>query len=76
MTSPAHTALARRIGAAGTVLMTNPRGVLPVSPGVSSIVVVGDDCDVSPDCCGEGSGALYPPYVISPLQVRSLYYRA
>ena len=52
------------------MLLSNPRGVLPVAPGTASIAVIGDDCGVAPDCCGAGSGALYPPYVISPLQAR------
>ena len=66
VTSPAHTALARHIGAASTVLLVN-RGVLPVAPTVRTLVVIGDGGDVAPDCCGAGSGGLDPPYIVSPL---------
>ena len=75
VTSPAHTALARALGAAGTVLLKNAAvgtpparaPALPMDEAVRSIVVIGDDGDASPDCCGAGSGGLDPPYVISPL---------
>ena len=73
VSSPAHTALARALGAAGTVLLKNaavgtpPAPALPIGAAVRSIVVIGDDGDAAPDCCGAGSGGLDPPYVISPL---------
>ena len=38
-----------------------------IDAAVRSIVVIGDDGDAAPDCCGAGSGGLDPPYVISPL---------
>lgn len=69
VTSPAHTALARHIGGAGAVLAKNANNALPLSSSaIKSLVVVGDDADVSPYCCGAGSGGLSPPYVVSPLQ--------
>ncbi|MFT3976505.1 MAG: glycoside hydrolase family 3 C-terminal domain-containing protein [Sphingomonas bacterium] len=41
--SAAHTALARRIAAEGTVLLRNERGILPLAAPVRSIAVIGDD---------------------------------
>ena len=67
VSTPAHTALAREIGAAATVLLRNNAGALPIDPAVRSIVVIGDDGDAAPDCCGAGSGGLDPPYIVSPL---------
>ena len=66
-TSPRHAALARTIAAAGMVLLKNENGVLPLSDSVRNIVVVGLAADVTPYCCGAGSGGLIPPYVITPL---------
>ncbi len=65
-TSPRHAALARTIAAAGTVLLSNS-GVLPLSDDVRNIVVVGAAADLTPYCCGAGSGGLSPPYVVTPL---------
>ena len=66
VTSARHSALARTLAAAGTVLLKNS-GVLPLADDVKSIVVVGAAADVTPYCCGSGSGGLSPPYVITPL---------
>ena len=64
-----HAQLAREIGAAGTVLLSNPQHILPLSGSkVHTIAIIGDDGDLDPRCCGTGSGQLYPPYVITPYQ--------
>jgi len=69
VTSDAHNSLARELAAAGTVLLKNSGGVLPLMAStVKSILVLGDACDKAPICCGTGSGAVLPPYVITPLQ--------
>jgi beta-glucosidase len=69
VTSAAHNALARQLGAAGTVLLANPRGVLPLTAATSgTIAVIGDDAHLDPRCCGTGSGALFPPYLITPFE--------
>jgi beta-glucosidase len=71
-TSPAHNALSREIAAAGTVLLQNRGGLLPLSAPAAgqrlSIAVIGDDASASPQCCITGSGAVTPPYVITPLE--------
>jgi beta-glucosidase len=68
VTTDAHAALARTLAAAGTVLLQNTGGLLPIAaPRVRSILVVGDDADADPYCCGAGSGGLSPPYVVTPL---------
>lgn len=64
-----HAALAREMAGAGTVLLSNPKQLLPLSGStIRTIAVIGDDGDVDPRCCGTGSGALYPPYLITPFQ--------
>jgi beta-glucosidase-like glycosyl hydrolase len=71
-TSPEHNALARRLAAAGTVLLQNLGGLLPLSDAAPprSILVLGDSGDRAPQCCpdDQGSGDVTPPYVVSPLQ--------
>ena len=70
VTSGAHDALARRLAAAGTVLLQNAGGLLPLGGGgapVAALVVLGDAAHVDPYCCGRGSGGLSPPYVVDPL---------
>jgi beta-glucosidase len=68
-TSAAHTATARDIAAAGTVLLSNPNSLLPLDAGaLKTILVIGDDASTSPQCCGYGSGFNNPPYIVSPLE--------
>ncbi len=70
VTSAQHSALARSLAAAGTVLLQNRAGVLPLTaaPAVKTLLVLGDACGPAPQCCGTGSGAVLPPYVVTPLQ--------
>lgn len=71
VTSAAHSALARRLAADGTVLLQNRGGaVLPLTaaPAVGKLLVLGDACGPAPQCCGTGSGAVLPPYVVTPLE--------
>ena len=65
-TSAEHTATARSLASAGTVLLANS-GLLPFNvDALRTLLVVGDDGDVSPQCCGDGSGYNNPPYIVSP----------
>ncbi len=69
-TSAAHTALARDIAAAGTVLLANDARVLPLGGGgapLRTLAVLGDAADAAPQCCGAGSGYNNPPYIVTPL---------
>jgi len=72
VTSPAHSALARTLAAAGTVLLSNPRGLLPVSSSSPprSILVLGNAGHKNPQCClnGGGSGDVTPPYIVTPFE--------
>lgn len=66
VTSAAHAALARRLAVAGTVLLKNEGGLLPLDPTtLCRVVIVGDPGDT---VAGGGSGGVVPPYVVSPLQ--------
>ena len=69
-TSPARTALARRIGAESAVLLHNNRGLLPLgnSTAVRQIAVLGDVGHAAPIVNGGGSGAVEPPYIVTPLE--------
>lgn len=65
--SSAHNQLARTLAGAGTVLLKNDGGVLPVNPkaqGIRTIAVIGDEQTVT----GGGSGHVNAPYIITPFQ--------
>mmetsp|Transcript_6044 Transcript_6044/g.19754 ORF Transcript_6044/g.19754 Transcript_6044/m.19754 type:complete len:692 (-) Transcript_6044:28-2103(-) len=59
-----HVATARRVASAGTVLLRNKGGVLPLSvegrssSALPTIAIVGDTCTVSPVSYGRGSGRI------------------
>ena len=63
--NPAHSALIRRAGAAGTVLLTND-GILPLA-NIGKIAVIGPNAKVA-QIMGGGSSQLNPHYRISPWQ--------
>ena len=69
--SRAHNILARKLATFGTVLLKNDEELLPLSSRLKTIAVVGDDAELSPQVTGGGSGAVIPPFVISPLQAIS-----
>jgi beta-glucosidase len=56
--TPAHVATARRIAAAGTVLLRNEGNVLPIDATSTTtlVAIVGDTCTVQPVSYGQGSG--------------------
>ena len=58
----------REAAAAGTVLLTNPAGLLPIDPAtVARVAVIGPHAD-QPRVQGGGSALVHPPYSISPLE--------
>ena len=66
VTTPAHVALATSVAEAGTTLLKNGGGVLPLSSG-GSIAVVGPAADASPVYAGGGSAYVLPSGTVSPL---------
>jgi beta-glucosidase len=61
-----HSALIRRAGAAGTVLLSND-GSLPLAADVGRIAVIGPNAKVA-QIMGGGSAQLNPHYAVSPWQ--------
>ena len=61
---PEHSALIRRAGAAGAVLLKND-GMLPLVAGTGKIAVIGPNAKVA-QVMGGGSAQLNPHYVVSP----------
>lgn len=65
--TPEHRALARRLAAEGMVLLKNDRGLLPLDAAkIRSILVTGPAAEKVP--FGGGSGAVRPPFQITPFQ--------
>lgn len=65
--TPGHRALARKLAAQGMVLLKNNRGLLPLNPArIRSVLVTGPAAETVP--FGGGSGAVRPPFEITPLQ--------
>ena len=66
--SPAHRSLARDIAGAGTVLLKNDGGLLPINPSaIRSIALIGPSAAVA-RTGGGGSALVDPFYSISPLE--------
>jgi len=64
-TSAANAALARALGAAGSVLLKNERRLLPLNASaLRRIAVFGDESTVR----GGGSGTVIPDYIVTPFQ--------
>jgi beta-glucosidase len=66
--TPAHAATARTVADEGTVLLKNSARILPLSSGVRSIAVLGDDAGPDAISSGDGSAEVDPPYVVTPDQ--------
>jgi beta-glucosidase len=64
--SDAHTALTRKLAAAGSVLLKNKNNILPIKSTVKTIAVIGDQAN-GPMAAGGGSGRVNPPYVVPPI---------
>ena len=68
VTGTAHAQFARNEAAAGTVLLQNNGGLLPLnSSSVHSIAVIGSVASTSPISTGAGSAGVNLPYNITPL---------
>jgi beta-glucosidase len=67
VTTPAHVASATNVAEAGTTLLKNDGGVLPLSSAGGSIAVVGPAADASPIYAGGGSAYVIPSGTVSPL---------
>jgi len=71
VTTPAHVAVTTNVAEAGTALLKNDGGVLPLSSSAlssgGSIAVVGPAADASPIYAGGGSAYVIPSGTVSPL---------
>jgi beta-glucosidase-like glycosyl hydrolase len=69
VTTPAHAATAEQVADEGTVLLKNANNVLPLSTtGSNSYAIIGDQAGSDAETNGNGSGGVYAPYVVSPVQ--------
>jgi len=69
VTSVAHNRLARSIAGQSAVLLQNEDNMLPLNNStLKSIAVIGTACSSGAITGGTGSGAVSPPYIITPLQ--------
>jgi beta-glucosidase len=66
VTTPAHQALANQVAQAGTTLLKNGGGALPLSAH-ASVAVIGPSASASPTYAGGGSAYVIPPESVSPL---------
>ena len=66
-TTAAHRAISTRIAEAGTVLLKNAHGLLPLKTG-EKIVVIGPGASAQVTSGGGGSAAVIPSTLISPLR--------
>src|SRR5581483_6430003 len=67
VTGPGHRALAAAIAAAGTVLLKNTNGALPLGPEVRSLAVIGYDAGPGTQVMEGGSAAVVGGPVVTPL---------
>jgi len=67
VTTPGHVAVATAAAEAGTTLLKNAGGVLPLSSSGGSIAVVGPAADAAPTYAGGGSAYVIPSGTVSPL---------
>jgi len=69
VTTPAHQALSTQVAEAGTVLLKNSGGTLPLSAGHGgTIAVIGPSASASPTDGGGGSARVTSPFSVTPLQ--------
>jgi len=67
VSTPAHQALAADIAAAGTVLLKNDAGALPLDASVHTIAVIGHDAGPGTQNMEGGSGSVIGGPVVTPL---------
>ena len=69
VSTPAHVSFAQSTASAGTVLLRNTGGALPLQArGLSSIAVIGADASTYAEAAGGGSGHVNSGRVVTPLQ--------
>ncbi len=69
VTTPAHQAVGTDVANAGTVLLRNDGGTLPLSAtGGGTIAVIGPSASASPTYGGGGSAYVVPSSLVTPLQ--------
>ncbi|HET7014725.1 MAG TPA: glycoside hydrolase family 3 C-terminal domain-containing protein [Streptosporangiaceae bacterium] len=69
VTSPAHQAVSAAVAEAGTVLLKNSGGTLPLEAnGAGSVAVIGPAASPTPVDTGGGSAFVTSPFTVSPLQ--------
>jgi beta-glucosidase len=69
VTTPQHAAVGRQVAEAGTVLLKNSGGVLPLAAGRDkSVAVIGSDGGRYALTSGGGSAGVIAPYVVTPEQ--------
>jgi len=66
VTTPAHQSLAAQVAEAGTTLLKNDSGTLPLSSS-GSVAVIGPSASLSPTYAGGGSAYVIPSSTVSPL---------
>ena len=67
VTSAEHNALARKLAAAGIIMLKNENGALPLRSSIRHVAIFGQQAH-NPTVGGGGSGAVGPAYVVSPMQ--------
>ena len=69
VTTPAHQAVSTAVAEAGTVLLKNTGGTLPLSAnGAGTVAVIGPAASASPTDTGGGSAYVTSPSNVTPLQ--------
>ncbi len=69
VTTPAHVAVSNQVAEAGTTLLKNSPGVLPLpASGAGNIAVIGPAASAAPAYTGGGSAYVLPSSTVSPLQ--------
>ena len=69
VTTPAHQATSAAVAEAGTVLLKNSGGTLPLkAAGGGSVAVIGPAASASPTYTGGGSAYVTAPFHVTPLQ--------
>jgi beta-glucosidase len=69
VTNAAHQAVSTQVAEAGTVLLKNDGGTLPLAASNGgTIAVIGPSASASPTYGGGGSARVVPPFTVSPLQ--------
>jgi beta-glucosidase len=66
VTTPAHQSLGAQVAEAGTTLLKNDSGTLPL-PNSASVAVIGPAASVSPTYAGGGSAYVIPSSTVTPL---------